>query len=154
MVAREKLNLLKERFGSRIERADITADARLFLTIEPAAVRDICQYLFRDLNARYVVSIGADDRPHSDTFFVAHTFAFDAEHLLCSILVHLPKEDPSIISIASAVPGAAWAEREFRDLVGIDPIGHPNPKRLVLPDGWPDGAHPLRKDQPWNHLPE
>jgi Ni,Fe-hydrogenase III large subunit/Ni,Fe-hydrogenase III component G len=154
MVAREKLNLLKERFGSRIHRADIPADSRLFLTIEPTSVRDVCQHLFRELDARYVVSIGADDRPHSGSFLVAHNFAFDREHLLCAVLVHLPKDDPSIISIASAIPGAAWAEREFRDLVGIEPVGHPQPKRLILPDGWPDNAHPLRKDQPWNHLPE
>jgi Ni,Fe-hydrogenase III component G len=153
MVAREKLNLLKERFGPRILRADIPADNRLFLTIEPAAVADIVTHLFRDLDARYVVSIGADDRPYSGSFFVSHNFAFDAEHLLCSVMVYLPKDDPSIISIASVIPGAAWAEREFRDLVGIEPVGHPYPKRLVLPDGWPENAHPLRKDQPWNHLP-
>jgi Ni,Fe-hydrogenase III large subunit/Ni,Fe-hydrogenase III component G len=154
MVAREKLNLLKERFGARIQRADIPADNRLFLTVEPTAICDLCQYLFRDLDARYVVSIGADERPHSGTFLVVHNFAFDAEHLLCSIMVHLPKDDPSILSIASVIPGAAWAEREFRDLVGIEPLNHPNPKRLVLPDGWPENAHPLRKDQPWNHLPD
>ena len=52
------------------------------------------------------------------------------------------------------VPGANWAEREFRDLVGIEPVGHRYPKRLVLPDGWPDGVHPLRKDVPWNQVPE
>jgi Ni,Fe-hydrogenase III large subunit/Ni,Fe-hydrogenase III component G len=154
MVAREKLNLLKERFGPRILRADIPADNRLFLTIEPAAVADIVTHLFRDLDARYVVSIGADDRPYSGSFFVSHNFAFDAEHLLCSVMVYLPKDDPSIISIASVIPGAAWAEREFRDLVGIEPVGHPCLKRLVLPDGWPENAHPLRKDQPWNHLPD
>lgn len=154
MVAREKLNVLKERFGSRICRADIPADNRLFLTIDPAVVCDLCQYLFRDLDARYVVSIGIDDRPYSDSFLVVHNFAFDAGHLLCSILVYLPKDDPSILSIASIIPGAAWAEREFHDLVGIQPMGHPNLKRLVLPDGWPEQAHPLRKDQLWNHLPE
>ena len=33
-------------------------------------------------------------------------------------------------------------------------MGHPYPKRLVLPDGWPEGVHPLRKDVPWNHVPE
>ena len=51
-------------------------------------------------------------------------------------------------------PAANWAEREIRDLVGIEPVGHPYPKRLVLPDGWPDGVHPLRKDVPWNQVPE
>ena len=39
--------------------------------------------MFRDLDARYVISIGMDDRPFSGKFLVAHNFAFDEEHLLC-----------------------------------------------------------------------
>lgn len=42
----------------------------------------------------------------------------------------------------------------MRDLVGIEPVGHRYPKRLVLPDGWPDGVHPLRKDVPHNSVPD
>ncbi len=42
----------------------------------------------------------------------------------------------------------------MRDLVGIEPVGHQYLKRLVLPDGWPEGVHPLRKDVPWNDVPE
>jgi Ni,Fe-hydrogenase III large subunit/Ni,Fe-hydrogenase III component G len=154
MVAREKLNLLKDKFGSRVLRADIPADNRLFVTIDPVAVLDVSRFLFRDLDARYVVSIGADDRPYSGHFLVTHNFAFDHEHLLLSVLAYLPPIDPSVISISTAIPAASWAEREFRDLVGIEPVGHHYPKRLVLPDGWPENAHPLRKDQPWNHLPD
>jgi Ni,Fe-hydrogenase III large subunit len=39
-------------------------------------------------------------------------------------------------------------------MFGVEPVGHPYPKRLVLPDGWPDGLHPLRKDMDWNHVPK
>jgi Ni,Fe-hydrogenase III large subunit/Ni,Fe-hydrogenase III component G len=154
MVAREKLNLLKARFGAAIQRADIPADDRLFVFIEPASVRAICRYVFRELDARYVVSIGADDRPHSGGYLVTHHFAFDAEHLLVSLLALLPADDPRIDSISAEIPAANWAEREFRDLVGIEPVGHCYPKRLVLPDGWPEGVHPLRKDVSWDHVPE
>jgi formate hydrogenlyase subunit 5 len=42
----------------------------------------------------------------------------------------------------------------MRDLVGIECVGHPYPKRLVLPDGWPENVHPLRKDVSWNQVPE
>ena len=154
MVAREKLNLLKARFGAAIQRADIPADDRLFVFIEPASVRAICRHVFRELDARYVVSIGADDRPHSGGYLVTHHFAFDAEHLLVSLLALLPADDPRIDSISAEIPAANWAEREFRDLVGIEPVGHCYPKRLVLPDGWPEGVHPLRKDVSWDHVPE
>jgi Ni,Fe-hydrogenase III large subunit len=109
--------------------------------------------MFRDLDARYVISIGMDDRPHSGTFIVAHNFAFDKDHVLAGFLVNLPAEYPKIDTISDIVPGANWAEREMRDLVGIEAVGCPNMKRLVLPDGWPENCHPLRKDVPWNFVP-
>ncbi|MCP5517918.1 MAG: NADH-quinone oxidoreductase subunit C [Verrucomicrobiales bacterium] len=154
MVAREKLNLLKDRFGTAIQRADLPAEDRLFVFIDRASVREVCRHVFRQLDARYIISIGADDRPHSGHFLVAHNFAFDRDHLLASFLTQLPADDPKLDSITADVPAANWAEREFRDLVGIEPVGHAYPKRLVLPDGWPEGMHPLRKDVPWNHVPE
>jgi Ni,Fe-hydrogenase III large subunit/Ni,Fe-hydrogenase III component G len=153
MTSRGRLEQLREKFGAAIQRADLPGDHRLFVFVEPAAVKSICQYLFRDLDARYVISLGADDRPYSGTFIVAHNFAFDRDHVLCSVLIHLPADAPRIDSITEVVPAASWAEREMRDLVGIEPVGHRYLKRLVLPDGWPDGVHPLRKDVPWNHVP-
>lgn len=154
MVAREKLKQLKQQFGSAIHRADWPSNGRLFIFVEARALKAICQYFFRTLDARYVISIGADDRPFSGKFMVAHNFAFDQDHLLASVLTSVPGEHPQVDSIANEIPAANWAEREIRDLVGIEPVGHPYPKRLVLPDGWPEGSHPLRKDMAWNQVPE
>jgi Ni,Fe-hydrogenase III large subunit/Ni,Fe-hydrogenase III component G len=154
MIARDRLNQLRNKFGPAIQRADLPADDRLFVYIAPGDVVPVCQYIFRDMDARYVISIGLDDRPFSGNYLVAHDFAFDKDHLLCSVLVYLPANAPKIDSISGVVPAANWAEREMHDLVGIEPLGHPYLKRLVLPDGWPDDIHPLRKDFAWNEVPE
>jgi Ni,Fe-hydrogenase III large subunit/Ni,Fe-hydrogenase III component G len=153
MIAREKLDQLKAGAGSAILRAVLPSDRCVFVFVEPSALKKVCQYVFRDLDARYVTSIGADDRPFSGSFLVAHNFAFDRDHLLCSILTEIPADNPVVDSISEVVPPANWAERELRDLVGIKLNGHPYPKRLVLPDGWPEDSHPLRKDVPWNFVP-
>jgi len=153
MIAREKLDQLKAGLGSVIRRADLPSDRCLFVFVEASALKIVCQHVFRGLDARYVTSIGADDRPFSGSFMVAHNFAFDRDHLLCSILAEIPPGDPRVDSISDVVPPANWAERELRDLVGIKLTGHPYPKRLVLPDGWPEDVHPLRKDLPWNFVP-
>ncbi|HTX66661.1 MAG TPA: NADH-quinone oxidoreductase subunit C, partial [Opitutaceae bacterium] len=134
MTSRDRLQQLQEQFGSAIQRADLPGDHRLFVYVDPAATRRVCQYLFDTLDARYVISIGVDDRPYSGQFLVAHDFAFDADHVLCSVLIPLPADAPRIDSITEVVPAAGWAEREMRDLVGIEPVGHRYPKRLVLPD--------------------
>jgi Ni,Fe-hydrogenase III large subunit/Ni,Fe-hydrogenase III component G len=154
MGAREKLDQLKDKYGPSIQRADLPSDSRLIVYVEPTALKEVCKYVFRDLDARYVISIGADDRPFSGKFQVFHDFAFDKEKILCSIVTELPADDPRVDSITDVVPAANWAEREFRDLVGIEPVGHRYTKRLVLPDGWPDGVYPLRKDFAWNTVPE
>ena len=154
MIARERLNQIKEKFGSALLRADLPDDRHLFAFVERTAIKALCKYLFRDLDARYIISIGVDDRPFSGAFLVAHNFSFDKDHVLCSFLVSVPPDDPKIDSITNEVPAASWAEREMRDLVGIEPIGHCYPKRLVLPDGWPNGLYPLRKDMSWDYVPE
>jgi len=154
MIARDMFEEFKQRFGPLIKRADLPSDRRLFVYIDPSSVKHVCQHIFRELDARYVASIGCDDRPFSGKFLALHNFAFDKDHLLCGVLAYLPAENPTIESITDIVPAASWAEREMRDLIGIEPVGHRYPKRLVLPDGWPDGNHPLRKDVPWNQVPE
>jgi Ni,Fe-hydrogenase III large subunit/Ni,Fe-hydrogenase III component G len=154
MIAREMFEEFKARFGPLIERADMPSDRRLFVYVDRSAVQFVCQHIFRELDARYVASIGTDDRPFSGKFLVAHNFAFDKDHVLCSVLTQLPENDLKIDSITKMVPAASWAEREMRDLLGIEPTGHQYMKRLVLPDGWPEGHHPLRKDVPWNEVPE
>ncbi|HXZ34344.1 MAG TPA: NADH-quinone oxidoreductase subunit C [Terriglobales bacterium] len=154
MIALDMFEQFKQRFGPLIKRADLPRDNRLFVFVDSSSVKHVCQHIFRDLDARYVASIGVDDRPYSGNFLVAHNFAFDRDHLLCSAIALLPPDNPRIDSITDFVPAAGWAEREMRDLIGIEPIGHRYPKRLVLPDGWPEGHHPLRKDVPWNELPQ
>jgi Ni,Fe-hydrogenase III large subunit/Ni,Fe-hydrogenase III component G len=154
VIAREMFEEFKARFGPLIQRADLPSDNRLYVFVDRSAVKYVCQHIFRELDARYVASIGSDDRPFSGTFLVAHNFAFDKDHLLCSVLTQLPENDLKIDSITAMVPAASWAEREMRDLLGIEPVGHSYPKRLVLPDGWPEDKHPLRKDVPWNEVPE
>jgi Ni,Fe-hydrogenase III large subunit/Ni,Fe-hydrogenase III component G len=154
MDARERLNQLKEKFGPAIVRADMPNDSRLFVYVEPSVVKAVCRYVFRDLDARYVISIGADDRQFSGNFLVFHDFAFDKDKILCSIITEASADNPKVDCISDIIPGANWAEREISDMFGIESVGHPYPKRLILPDGWPDGLHPLRKDMDWNHVPK
>jgi Ni,Fe-hydrogenase III large subunit/Ni,Fe-hydrogenase III component G len=65
--------------------------------------------------------------------------------LFVTLLVSLDPGAPELPSLSGEVPAASWHEREAQDLFGISFAGHPDPRPLVLHDGWPRGLHPLRK---------
>ena len=60
--------------------------------------------------------------------------------------VRVNGSDPVVDSLISVWPGAGWMEREIFDLMGIRFNGHPDLRRILLPDDWE--GHPLRKDYP------
>lgn len=83
-----------------------------------------------DLKVRYIFEPTA---PGTQDRFVTLLVSVDAAH-------------PEVPSLTASVPAANWHEREMRDLFGIVPVGHPDPRPLVVHDGWPAGIFPLRKD--------
>jgi NADH-quinone oxidoreductase subunit C len=62
------------------------------------------------------------------------------------IRVRLSGNDPVVDSLVPVWLGANWLEREIFDLFGIQFTGHPDLRRILLPDDWE--GHPLRKDFP------
>jgi Ni,Fe-hydrogenase III large subunit/Ni,Fe-hydrogenase III component G len=82
-----------------------------------------------DLKVRYIFEPVADGAP--DRFV--------------TLLVAVAGSCPEVPSLTTMLPAANWHEREMRDLFGIVPVGHPDPRPLVVHDGWPRGIFPLRK---------
>ena len=77
--------------------------------------------------------------------YIFEPTAAGAPDRFVTLLVSVDAGRPEVLSLTTAVPAANWHEREMQDLFGIVPIGHPNPRPLVLHDGWPRGVFPLRK---------
>jgi len=121
--------------------------------VEKTGLRAVVEGLVHDLQARFLISVGTDARPITGDFTILHLFSLDREHLYVLLESPVSDKELSIPSITEIIPGANWAEREFRDAVGVHPEGHPDPRRLLLADDWPEGVFPLRRDFPYNYQP-
>ena len=126
---------------------------RLFLTVDKTRMPEVADYLFNTVNAWLDVSAATDKSPIDGTYEVSYIFSLDRDALMVSVKEVVDPADPRVPSLTNIIPGADWHEREMRDLMGIVPEGHPDPRRLVVSDDWPEDQYPLRKDFPHNYRP-
>lgn len=64
-----------------------------------------------------------------------------------NVSVELPKSKPEIETICDYIPGALVTEREKQEMLGVKIIGIPDDRRLFLPDDFPEGVYPWRRDE-------
>lgn len=95
---------------------------------------------------RLATMVGLDERGRSGCFRLVYLFALDDSGTWVSVETEIPGDDPVFPSVTPLLPAAHWYEREVQDLLGLQPSGHPDPRRLILHENWPDGVYPLRKD--------
>jgi Ni,Fe-hydrogenase III large subunit/Ni,Fe-hydrogenase III component G len=146
MTAQEITEQVKHNIGAALLDSATPKPSRLYLTVEREVLPRVAELLFKQLGARYVVGGGTDLRAQNGCFLVTHFFAFDRDGIYLALHTNVPAEEPVVPSITPVIPGAGWAEREIYDTVGVRAEGHPDPRRLILPDDWPEGVFPLRSD--------
>jgi len=62
-------------------------------------------------------------------------------------VVPVPKSDLTVPTISDIIPGAVFSEREKQEFLGVKVIGIPDNRRLFLPEDFPEGIYPWRKDE-------
>lgn len=114
---------------------------RMFLSVPREDLIKTMNILSAELNITHLSTITARDLGN-DLEILYH---FLLNGVVITIRTSCPKNDPNIDSIVPVFPGAILYEREIHDILGIVPTGHPDLRRLVLPEDWV-GGYPLRKD--------
>jgi NADH-quinone oxidoreductase subunit C len=100
-----------------------------------------------DLGFDFLAEITAvDSWPREPRFDLVYILVSIANRLRVKIKVRLDGSDARVATVTDLWPAANWLEREVWDLFGIVFDGHPDPRRLLMPEDW-DG-YPLRKDYP------
>ncbi|MFZ0546911.1 MAG: NADH-quinone oxidoreductase subunit C [Candidatus Promineifilaceae bacterium] len=93
----------------------------------------------------YLAAItGLDLGPEAGKMEVLYHFCEGAA--VVTLRVTLDRETAVVPTVCGLIPSAGFFERELSEMFGITVEGTPNSDRLFLPDEWPDGVYPLRKD--------
>jgi len=122
-------------------------DSQATLTVKLDALPEAVRTLYYEHDGWLSTMVGNDERGLNGTYGLYYVLSMGGEEK-CHIVVHaqIPEENPEFPSVTPKVPAAVWYEREVRDMFGLEPVGLPDARRLVLPDDWPDQLYPLRKD--------
>ena len=145
MTTSEIHDLLKGRFGEDVAGpTQLKGDA--WLTVKGARLVEVCELLRTQpgLEFDYCEDITAVDYPKKNLIeVVVHLLSMKHKHSLV-LKVEADRAAPVVPSLYPVWKTADWFEREVYDLFGVEFTGHPDLRRIMLPDDWV--GHPLRKD--------
>jgi len=126
----------------------VVARGEVTVVVERAELLEVLERLRADeaLALDFLSSLTATDWPErSPRYWVVYELSSVAHYHRLRLKVGLPADDPHVPSVVPLFPTADWHEREAYDFFGVVFDGHPNLRRIMLPEGWE--GHPLRKTE-------
>ena len=133
----EELNAIPGLSNARVVRP-----RRVEVDVDSKVVRDVFSELVKRRKHVHVSTIaGVDTRT---SIQVVYLTVLDG--IVTSIYATLDRDKPEIDTIKDIIPGARVYEREVYDMFGVMVRGNHEEELLVLPEDWPKGVFPLRKD--------
>ena len=116
---------------------------RLWIKVPYEKFREFLEFAADSLKVNiFCMLTGLDDKENYS--FIYHMS--DLPGVMLNIETSVPKEGARIATVTDMYPAADLQEREVLDLLGVQVDGLPDGKRYPLPDDWPEGEYPLRKD--------
>lgn len=143
------LDALKERFGDIVVRDEVVHARQQVVYVEPGSNLEVLAWLKEDPGQHFdfLADVTAVDFGGGRPLEVVYQlFSLPHRHAL-RVKCVLPLESLEIRSVTGLWMAADWLEREVYDLFGIHFEGHPDLRRILMPQNYAEG-HPLRKDFP------
>ncbi len=143
MTTQELHDRLREKFGDDVGPLG-EAKVDPFCVVKAARIVEVCRYAKAELAVDFLEDLTAVDQPKRSVIEVVyHLFSFRHREGLV-LKVEADRAAPRVASVEGVWKAANWFEREVYDLFGVEFTGHPDLRRIMLPDDWV--GHPLRKD--------
>jgi membrane-bound hydrogenase subunit beta len=146
----------KDEFKTKIKSSSVkkrTAGSKkkeyysIWIKIDKSIFKDVIKHLC-DLTYPHLAVVSGNDLDKNIELIYHFSLYFGKRYneISLNISVDVPKSKLEIETICDWIPGALVTEREKQEMLGIKIIGIPDSRRLFLPDDWPEGVYPWRKD--------
>lgn len=135
---------LAARFPGGVVTLDATSEPSI--RVRPADILAVATFCKTDPALRFDClsnQSGVDYPKRSEIEVVYHLFSYALRQALV-LKVGVSRDHPRLATLSAVWRTAIWQEREIFDLLGVDFVGHPDQRRILLPEDWV--GHPLRKD--------
>lgn len=139
----EILQALVKKFGFLENKIKIQRPRRISADVEIADFEKLLTYLVKE--ARFAILLTITGLDEGEKIAIIYHMASEDGYIF-NIKTAIAKEKPLLKTITDIFPNADIYERELEDLLGIKVEGLAKGNRYPLPDGWPEGEYPLRKD--------
>ncbi len=142
MSTEQVLESLKKQFPDRELSVDSGKAGDSWIVVQPADIKEIMAFLCNEQGLNYLACLSGVD--YEDALAVVYQIRSLESLTEVMVKVMLPRESPKVSSLWELYGAADWFEREAFDLLGIEFEGHPDLRRIMMPEDWI--GYPLRKD--------
>ncbi len=133
---------LREQFKDIVSDVQLPRENLVRVSVPRESILPFCKFLRDELSCEHLSLVSAVDWPENYEC-VYHIVSYLEEYMV-EVHVKIPKDDPKVQSLSEVWRGADFPEREAYDMMGITFDGHPDPRRILLPEDF--RFYPLRKD--------
>jgi NADH-quinone oxidoreductase subunit C len=140
---------LRDRFGDEAVVSTLFFRERASVEIMPAAVHEILRYLKEEANETFphLMSVhGCDYFPEEPRLCVHYELLSMERVERLNVKTRVGVQNPAVPSVTDLFPTANYQEREVYDMFGVEFDGHPDPRRILMPEDYV--GHPQRRDFP------
>ena len=134
---------LTTKFPFLAEKIVVKRERRLFADVPEDRFAEVLEHVVNAMGSPRLCSMSGVDE--GENLVCVYHLAWP-DGIILSLKRAVPRTRPVIRTVASIFPGGAIYEREVVDMLGIQVEGLPPGNRYPLPDNWPAGQYPLRKD--------